>query len=163
MPDMQATDTVRHAQSARVTESNEVGVETTVNSSTPLKLRGRMYLVGTSAKEEAEYGTRRPGRLTGLPNGPDEDMPGPQHMTAQPLGGENILWILTVYPTLTRVSLEEVTKARPHLRRSMALLVNPQSEHTHAHLIRFVTERLLVWKSVSCTGRGVYASDEHRT
>ena len=84
---MQATDTVRHAQSARVTESNEVEVETTVNSSTPLKLRGRMYLAGTSAKEEAEYGTyleslRRPRRLTGLPNGPDEDMPGPQHMTS---------------------------------------------------------------------------------
>ena len=100
---MQATDTVRHAQSARLTESNEVEVETTVNSSTPLKLRGRMYLAGASAKEEAGYGTypeslRRPGRLTGLPNGPDEDMPGSQHMTAQPLGGENILWILTVYP-----------------------------------------------------------------
>jgi hypothetical protein len=66
----------------------KVEVETTVNSSTPLKLRGRMYLVGASVKEEAEYGTypeslRRPGRLTGLPNGPDEDMPGPQHMTAQ--------------------------------------------------------------------------------
>jgi hypothetical protein len=142
----------RHVVHVVDSESDELEEETTLNS-TAFRQTSRTRVPGRRVRR-IPIATKLRTDVQDVPPQvpPDDEMRSttpprtPQRATAPPPSTakrrKGTTHSYYVRSTLTRVSLEEVTKASRQLRWRRTLPLNLQNEHAHAHLNRFVARRL---------------------
>jgi hypothetical protein len=140
----------RHVVHVVESESDEAEEETTPNSDAP-RQPSRTRVPGRRVRR-IPIATKIRTNVQDVPHQvpPDDEMRSttpprtPQRATAPPPSTskrrKGTMHPYHVPPTLTRVSLEEATKASRHWRRTSFLSL--QNGHAHAHLNRFVARRL---------------------